>query len=596
MSSDGDSALAIWPILIGVLCVCIALAVYLDRDRTWVFSAPWNIHLACDEAYRQRKNGQQLVKFRWFTQPLSVISDPRKASRIVSNDSAYSDFTQDMWDALWDSRQPLLLSGNAAHKTQRKHASFMLGPEFAEQVRSTLRHAAEKWVDDFFDGEQWTALNVHGVNELTWRMITSITTGADTPPEFRAVSLDEVHNARTAGLVAAALGTSTLPVYAWFARRLKPEHGRWTAFIRSRIREELDNGAHNGLLLERLCQEPDMDEDNAFGIIAALHVAGHHAPAAATTFALYHILRDDKVKAKVLAELDNSDYLTQVTRSCAGKMPASVDTRWCSQVLHETVRLYPGGVVSRFFTALTDDDTFKVRRGETVIVPWYSFHRDPKINADPERFDPERTEAKGSFFPFGYGRHSCIGQRLVRPMFEEVRGAARTCLASGWSPARDCRCLRARALVGDTRHFHTHGCSPGHRRARLPLSARHGGAGPANGKDHVRQEKTGVLRLARPMSSEACCGDPDRRPRDLMSCGIIAGGGAHLRGHTWVTDPHVARVGHHAPTPATGVAQDRALPAVMAPPPGGCWQVKGGASGPGVCWGQGPGDTRVLRQ
>jgi len=404
-----DVSMPLWQIAVAAVAGLIGLVLLLDRDRVWVFAAPWNIHEACDTAYRRRKPGQQVVRFRWYTKPLAVVTDPRKASRVANNDSMYADFTQYMWDALWGPTKPLLFSGNAAHKVQRKHASFMLGPEFAEQARDTIRKATAAWLDETFADGEWHALNVHKMNELTWRMVASLTTGEDTPPHFRLVSLQEVHNARTAGLVATVLGTPTLPVYGTIARALAPDHARWVAFIRQRIHaQKAGNGAEGragaeAVLLRRLCEEEGVDEVQAFGVIVALHVAGHHAPAAATTFALYHILKEAPVLDRVKADLSNNEYLTQV--------------------LHETVRLYPGGCVSRFFVAKSDDPTIGLRRGETVIVPWYSFHRDPSINADPERFDPDRVETKGSFFPFGYGRHSCIGQRLVRPMFEEaIRG------------------------------------------------------------------------------------------------------------------------------------------------------------------------------
>ncbi|CAH0723078.1 unnamed protein product, partial [Brenthis ino] len=61
-----------------------------------------------------------------------------------------------------------------------------------------------------------------------------------------------------------------------------------------------------------------------------------------------------------------------------------------------------------------------IRKGESVSIPVWSFHRDPEFFPDPLKFDPERfsDENKHSinafvYMPFGVGPRNCIGSRFA---------------------------------------------------------------------------------------------------------------------------------------------------------------------------------------
>lgn len=95
--------------------------------------------------------------------------------------------------------------------------------------------------------------------------------------------------------------------------------------------------------------------------------------------------------------------------------------------LRETLRLYPSfwqflRVARRASTIVDDTDAADVRRVDVAagtiafIVP-YLAHRDARVFAEPERFDPWRHDASRALGPelltFGYGPRSCIGARLA---------------------------------------------------------------------------------------------------------------------------------------------------------------------------------------
>lgn len=91
------------------------------------------------------------------------------------------------------------------------------------------------------------------------------------------------------------------------------------------------------------------------------------------------------------------------------------------KLISETLRYYPP-------TPLGDRTCIKdyrlpgydltVKKGESIVIPVYGMHHDPRFFPEPEQFRPERfsPENKGNitpqaYLPFGQGPRSCIGKR-----------------------------------------------------------------------------------------------------------------------------------------------------------------------------------------
>lgn len=58
------------------------------------------------------------------------------------------------------------------------------------------------------------------------------------------------------------------------------------------------------------------------------------------------------------------------------------------------------------------NDTLK--KGTPVLIPVYSFHRDPQHFPNPDDFQPERIYDKKQMLAFGLGPRNCIGLRFSR--------------------------------------------------------------------------------------------------------------------------------------------------------------------------------------
>lgn len=88
----------------------------------------------------------------------------------------------------------------------------------------------------------------------------------------------------------------------------------------------------------------------------------------------------------------------------------------------ESMRLYPPSwAIGR--QAIKDyvlDNRYVIPSGSVIIMSQYLMHRDARYFSQPERFYPERWSPefrasipRFSYFPFGGGSRSCIGEPLA---------------------------------------------------------------------------------------------------------------------------------------------------------------------------------------
>jgi len=150
--------------------------------------------------------------------------------------------------------------------------------------------------------------------------------------------------------------------------------------------------------------------------------AGHDTTGHTMSFALYEILRNPDIYAKVMEELDTelpfnglNDMLENITPDHLHKL------KYLTAVLKETLRLYTP--VLGFSLTTTCDTTlggYSIPNDTGILFLIYAVHHNPKYWPDPEKFDPERflsaenqASVDAAFMPFSIGRHSCIGKGVM---------------------------------------------------------------------------------------------------------------------------------------------------------------------------------------
>ncbi|CAH1392174.1 unnamed protein product [Nezara viridula] len=94
------------------------------------------------------------------------------------------------------------------------------------------------------------------------------------------------------------------------------------------------------------------------------------------------------------------------------------DLKFLDNCISETLRMYPPvGMLNRECTKdFKFQDGTSVKKGEQIVIPTFSIHRDPKYFPEPTKYNPDRfasSPQRGTYLPFGDGPRICIGKRFA---------------------------------------------------------------------------------------------------------------------------------------------------------------------------------------
>jgi cytochrome P450 len=192
------------------------------------------------------------------------------------------------------------------------------------------------------------------------------------------------------------------------------------AILRDQIARRRESGPGDDLLSRLLAARGPDDRGLADDAVAdearTMALTGYETIGDALAWTWHLLACHVDVAARVREEVE---AVASGRRVAAGDYDA---LRYTRQVIAEAMRLYPPTwLFTR--TALVDDQLpsgATVAAGATLyLCPWI-VHRCGEYFPDPDRFDPDRfaedraTWPPFAYFPFGGGRHVCIGQALAR--------------------------------------------------------------------------------------------------------------------------------------------------------------------------------------
>ena len=159
--------------------------------------------------------------------------------------------------------------------------------------------------------------------------------------------------------------------------------------------------------------------------VMTIFLAGHETTANALTWTFYLLSRHPNVEFKILEEIaliindkesDNSSHKEIITVEDLPRL------KYTEKVLMESMRLYPPSwaIGRRAIEDYALNNKYTIPPGAVVIMSQYLVHHDSRYFTDPEKFVPERWSSKFktsiprfSYFPFGGGPRSCIGEPLA---------------------------------------------------------------------------------------------------------------------------------------------------------------------------------------
>ena len=223
------------------------------------------------------------------------------------------------------------------------------------------------------------------------------------------------------------VSTTLLTVFQFkvFQNATKKEQINATQFLRKfahdcivdRMKDIADEKTVPDDLLSLLIKDGSLSIDEISDEFLTIFIAGQETTANSLSFALYQIISNPHVEAKLLNEvnevLGEHDYV---------ELDDLPKLKYLGQILEEGLRMYP--VVSspsRFVVKGLTVGGYYIPKGIGLNSHQLFFGMNPEIWKNPKVFDPERftnveniPDFRMTHFPFSIGPRTCIGQTFAK--------------------------------------------------------------------------------------------------------------------------------------------------------------------------------------
>lgn len=312
----------------------------------------------------------------------------------------------------------LLTSEEEFHLRQRR----LIQPAFHRQRIAGYADVMARWSARV--GEGWregeTRDMAHEMMQLTLAIVGETLFNADVQS-----TSGEVGEAMTE--VIALFDLFMMPFAEWLerlplpqVRRFRQARGRLDAVIYRLIAEHRAAGRDQGDLLSMLLSAQEegragMSDAQIRDEAMTLFLAGHETTANMLAWTWYLISQNPDCEKRFHDEIDSVP---------ADRLPGLEDLAqlpYTRRVLSESMRLYPPAwVVGR--RAMEDHEAggYHIPKGTVLLLCPLVTQTDPRWFPDPFRFDPDRwlpdveaARPRFSYFPFGGGPRTCIGEQFA---------------------------------------------------------------------------------------------------------------------------------------------------------------------------------------
>jgi cytochrome P450 len=312
----------------------------------------------------------------------------------------------------------LLTSEGELHRRQRS----MMRPAFHRQrineYACTMVDHAVRAGRGWKDNQTFDVF--HEMMQLTVSVLFRTLFDSDVEGEIQKIALPLGTQYFTRGTTPFASLFRWLPLPRY--RQMERDRQRLDKLIYGLIAERKKEGRDRGDLLSMLIAATDVEGDGK-GMsdkqlrdeFLTLFFAGHETVGSALTWTWHELSRNPEVEKRLHAEIDHV---------LGGRLPTVTDLpqlKFAEMVFAEAMRLYPSlWIIGREAIEDYTIGPYAVPAKSVVLMSPYLTHRDARYFPDPERFDPERwtdqakaQRPKFSYFPFGGGSRTCIGDQFA---------------------------------------------------------------------------------------------------------------------------------------------------------------------------------------
>jgi pentalenene oxygenase len=310
----------------------------------------------------------------------------------------------------------LAMSEGAWHRRQRR----MMQPAFRRSRMPDYHVAMREGV------EQMTGRWQPGQRIDIWDELFNLTVGI-VGNTLALGSFDQEKTEQIASALRVAsrgIGWRMATPVEWVRSLPTPENRRFTraqaqlremgrqVLAEHRERSDADSEDFLSLLLAaRDEEEQPLSEQQLVDEVVMLFSAGGATSATSLSWAFDLLSKNPDVEERARAEVQEVLGGKPVTPEDLPRL------EYLGRVLTEVLRLYPAvWLLPRLSVTDTEVGGHHIPKNTLVFHSSYAIQRDPKLYAEPEKFDPDRWlpdrrtgQARNTYLPFGAGVHQCIG-------------------------------------------------------------------------------------------------------------------------------------------------------------------------------------------
>jgi len=288
----------------------------------------------------------------------------------------------------------LLTSEGCAHRRQRRAIQPTLSRARIQEHAPEITEQVAVWRDRLTLGRPFDLLEEAAA--LTMEVIARQLFGVELGRDLDRLTRELAILTRWSPLI--MLPRMELLERLPFFSRISQALDRLDVIVRSQIDAARRRGGRH--IIAHLVGHGGFESDDRLrDEVVTLFMAGHDTTAASLAWTLILLARN---------------------RAVAERLRDDQSGRFADAVVRESLRLYPPAVRTghRALRAM-EIGGVSVPAGAMVFVSPYATQRDPRWFSDPDSFRPERwldqpVPSPLTYFPFGFGRRSCVGEHFAR--------------------------------------------------------------------------------------------------------------------------------------------------------------------------------------